>query len=57
MDNLDFLNDAECVQMCMECLAANVTIPPAIERRVKQLGVWKLIVGATNDAYQYENYS
>lgn len=57
MDNLDSLTDAECVQMCMECLAEEVAIPPAVERRVKQLGVWKLIVGATNDAYRYENHS
>lgn len=56
MDNLENLTNEECIQMCLECLAVDVAIPRVVERRVKELGIWKLLVGAANDAYRYESY-
>lgn len=56
MDNLENLTNEECIQMCLECLARDVAIPCVVERRVKELGIWKLLVGAANDVYRYESY-
>lgn len=56
-NQFDSLSDEECVSMCMSCLARGVAIPEAVRRRVQQLGIWKLIVGATNGTYQYERDS
>lgn len=55
MDSLKNLTNEECVQMCLECLAMEVAIPRVVERRVKELGIWKLLVGASNGAYRYES--
>lgn len=49
---LETLTDAECVSMCMECVARGVAIPASVKERVQKLGIWKLIVGATHD-YRY----
>lgn len=54
MDNLENLTNEECVQMCLECLAMEVAIPRVVEHRVKELGIWKLLVGASN-AYRCES--
>ena len=54
MDNLENLTNEECIQMCLECLAMEVAIRRAVERRVKELGIWKLLVGA-NNAYRCES--
>lgn len=55
MDSLENLTDEECVQMCLGCLATGVAIPCVVERRVKELGIWRLLVGAANDAFRYES--
>lgn len=54
MDNLENLTNEECIQMCLECLAMEVAIPRVVEQRVKELGIWKLLVGASN-AYRCES--
>lgn len=48
-DHYEDLTDEECVSMCMSCVARGVDIPDAVRRRVQQLGIWKLIIGATDD--------
>lgn len=45
MNTFESMADTECIQYCIDCMAENIPIPFPIEKRLKDLRVWHLIVG------------
>lgn len=48
----DKLSDTECIAYAAQCLAEGISVPESVKHRLKELGVYTLIMEAARGAFE-----